>query len=94
MEWFNLEGIGDKNKTKKTNIKNLLDDGVELVPDRGHGLHELSRTAGDLVGIVGPDDRNCNMSSPHRVARWFTYKPKIQIWANFGGSYIDGKMLL
>jgi hypothetical protein len=21
-----------------------------------------------------------------RVARWFIFKPKIQIWANFGGS--------
>jgi hypothetical protein len=25
-----------------------------------------------------------------RVARWFVFKPKIQIWVNFGGSY-NGK---
>jgi hypothetical protein len=29
-----------------------------------------------------------------RVARWFIFKPKIPIWVNFGGPYIDGKMLI
>jgi hypothetical protein len=29
-----------------------------------------------------------------RVARWFLFKPKIPIWANFGGPYIDWKMLV
>jgi hypothetical protein len=33
-------------------------------------------------------------AGPSRVARWFLFKPKIQIWANFGGPYIDGKMLI
>jgi hypothetical protein len=28
-----------------------------------------------------------------RVARWFIFKPKIPIWVNFGGPYIDGKIL-
>jgi hypothetical protein len=29
-----------------------------------------------------------------RVARWFVFKPKISIWVNFGGPYIDWKMLI
>jgi hypothetical protein len=28
----------------------------------------------------------------NRVAKWFFIKPKIQIWVNFEGPYIDGKM--
>jgi hypothetical protein len=28
------------------------------------------------------------------VARWFIFKPKIPIWVNFGGPYIDWKMLI
>jgi hypothetical protein len=26
-----------------------------------------------------------------RVARWFVFKPKIPLWVNFGGPYIDWK---
>jgi hypothetical protein len=29
-----------------------------------------------------------------RVARWFLFKPKILIWVNFGGPYVDWKMLI
>jgi hypothetical protein len=27
-----------------------------------------------------------------RAARWFVVKPKIQIWVNFPGPYVDWKM--
>jgi hypothetical protein len=30
----------------------------------------------------------------HKVARWFVFKPKIPIWVNFGGAYVDWKMLI
>jgi hypothetical protein len=30
--------------------------------------------------------REKNRSLPIRVAGWFVFKPKIQIWVNFGGS--------
>jgi hypothetical protein len=33
-------------------------------------------------------DKVCQI--PNRVARWFVFKPKIQIWVNFGGSW-NGK---
>jgi hypothetical protein len=29
-----------------------------------------------------------NLKLVTRVARWFVFKPKIQIWINFGGPYI------
>jgi hypothetical protein len=29
-----------------------------------------------------------------RVARWFVFKPKIQIWVNFGGCFKDGICIL
>jgi hypothetical protein len=29
-----------------------------------------------------------------RVARWFVFKPKIPIWVNFGGLYVDWKRLI
>jgi hypothetical protein len=28
-----------------------------------------------------------------RVARWYIFKPKIPIWVNFGGPYVEWKML-
>jgi hypothetical protein len=31
----------------------------------------------------GDKESSCGYS---RVARWFVFKPKIQIWVNFGGS--------
>jgi hypothetical protein len=29
-----------------------------------------------------------------RVARWFGFKPKIPIWVNFGGPYVEWKMFI
>jgi hypothetical protein len=32
--------------------------------------------------------------SSSRVASWFFFKPKIPIWADFEGPYVNGKMLI
>jgi hypothetical protein len=37
---------------------------------------------------------NLQLVHGNRVARWFIFKPKISILENFGGPYVDGKMLL
>jgi hypothetical protein len=33
------------------------------------------------------DYKNIDPKYQIRVARWFVFKPKIQIWVNFGGSF-------
>jgi hypothetical protein len=38
--------------------------------------------------------RNNHEEFRARVARWFVSKPKIPIWVNFGGPYIEWKMLV
>jgi hypothetical protein len=44
-----------------------------------------------VLRVLALDATECKLT---RVARWFLFKPKIPILVNFGGLYLDWKMLL
>jgi hypothetical protein len=49
---------------------------------RASRAERFVRNLADKTKAKGTEKKDCE----NRVARWYIFKPKVQIWVNFGGS--------